>query len=74
VPLAAWPGNESAQKLQTRTLSTSLFSTYTPSLPSTLPSPPSTSPHATMGFTDFVSDTGLTLLNNWVKTRSYIVG
>jgi len=27
-----------------------------------------------MGFTDFVSDSGLTLLNNWVKTRSYIVG
>jgi elongation factor 1-beta len=27
-----------------------------------------------MGFTDFVSDAGLTLLNNWVKTRSYIVG
>ncbi|PPJ59211.1 hypothetical protein CBER1_05345 [Cercospora berteroae] len=27
-----------------------------------------------MGFTDFVSDTGLTLLDNWVKTRSYIVG
>jgi len=32
-------------------------------------------PHlAAMGFTDFVSDAGLTLLNNWVKTRSYIVG
>ena len=29
---------------------------------------------ANMGFTDFVSDAGLTLLNNWVKTRSYIVG
>jgi elongation factor 1-beta len=27
-----------------------------------------------MGFTDFVSDAGLTLLNNWVKTRSYVVG
>jgi elongation factor 1-beta len=27
-----------------------------------------------MGFTDFVSDAGLTLLNNWLKTRSYIVG
>ncbi|KAB2576047.1 putative elongation factor 1-beta protein [Lasiodiplodia theobromae] len=27
-----------------------------------------------MGFTDFVSDAGLTLLNNWVSTRSYIVG
>ncbi|EME48661.1 hypothetical protein DOTSEDRAFT_67639 [Dothistroma septosporum NZE10] len=27
-----------------------------------------------MGFTDFVSDTGLTLLDHWVKTRSYIVG
>ncbi|PSK55320.1 hypothetical protein B9Z65_2709 [Elsinoe australis] len=27
-----------------------------------------------MGFTDFVSDTGLTLLDNWLKTRSYIVG
>ncbi|KAF2240453.1 elongation factor 1 beta subunit [Trematosphaeria pertusa] len=27
-----------------------------------------------MGFTDFVSGAGLTLLNNWVKTRSYIVG
>ncbi|KAK3044568.1 hypothetical protein LTS18_000925 [Coniosporium uncinatum] len=27
-----------------------------------------------MGFTDFVSDAGLTLLNNWAKTRSYIVG
>jgi len=27
-----------------------------------------------MGFTDFVSDGGLTLLNNWVKTRSYITG
>ncbi|KAH6615074.1 elongation factor 1 beta subunit [Boeremia exigua] len=26
-----------------------------------------------MGFTDLVSDAGLTLLNNWVKTRSYIV-
>jgi len=27
-----------------------------------------------MGFTDFITDGGLTLLNNWVKTRSYIVG
>jgi len=27
-----------------------------------------------MGFTDFLSDAGLTLLNNWVQTRSYIVG
>ncbi|KAF2120476.1 elongation factor 1 beta subunit [Lophiotrema nucula] len=27
-----------------------------------------------MGFSDLLSDTGLTLLNNWVKTRSYIVG
>jgi elongation factor 1-beta len=27
-----------------------------------------------MGFTDLVSDAGLTILNNWVKTRSYIVG
>lgn len=27
-----------------------------------------------MGFTDFVSDSGLTLLDNWVKTRSYIIG
>jgi len=27
-----------------------------------------------MGFTDFVSDSGLMLLNNWLKTRSYISG
>jgi len=27
-----------------------------------------------MGFTDFVSDSGLTLLDNWVKTHSYING
>ncbi|EME87604.1 uncharacterized protein MYCFIDRAFT_47952 [Pseudocercospora fijiensis CIRAD86] len=27
-----------------------------------------------MGFTDFVSDAGLTILDNWVKTRSYIIG
>ncbi|KAH9823672.1 elongation factor 1-beta [Teratosphaeria destructans] len=27
-----------------------------------------------MGFTDFVSEAGLSLLDNWVKTRSYIVG
>ncbi|TKA64254.1 hypothetical protein B0A55_09300 [Friedmanniomyces simplex] len=27
-----------------------------------------------MGFTDFLSDSGLTLLDNWVKSRSYIVG
>ncbi|CAK4028600.1 related to DNA mismatch repair mutS [Lecanosticta acicola] len=27
-----------------------------------------------MGFTDFVSDTGLTLLDHWTKTHSYIVG
>jgi len=27
-----------------------------------------------MGFTDFVSDSGLTLLNNWLQTRSYING
>ncbi|KAL5393216.1 hypothetical protein DPSP01_000047 [Paraphaeosphaeria sporulosa] len=27
-----------------------------------------------MGFSDLVSDAGLTILNNWVKTRSYIVG
>jgi len=27
-----------------------------------------------MGFTDLLSDAGLSLLNNWVKTRSYIVG
>jgi len=27
-----------------------------------------------MGFTDFVSDGGLTLLDSWVKTRSYIGG
>ncbi|KAI9890701.1 MAG: Translation elongation factor 1 beta [Vezdaea aestivalis] len=27
-----------------------------------------------MGFTDFASDTGLTLLESWLTTRSYIVG
>jgi len=27
-----------------------------------------------MGFTDFLSDAGLNLLNSWVQTRSYIVG
>ncbi|ATZ55157.1 Bcefb1 [Botrytis cinerea B05.10] len=27
-----------------------------------------------MGFTDFVNDAGLTMLNNWLETRSYIVG
>ncbi|QPG97048.1 hypothetical protein C2857_005677 [Epichloe festucae Fl1] len=27
-----------------------------------------------MGFTDFLSDAGLNLLNNWVQTRSYITG
>ncbi|KAI9819998.1 MAG: Translation elongation factor 1 beta [Pycnora praestabilis] len=27
-----------------------------------------------MGFTDFLSDAGLTMLNNWTETRSYIVG
>ncbi|KAG6022716.1 hypothetical protein E4U19_007315 [Claviceps sp. Clav32 group G5] len=27
-----------------------------------------------MGFTDFLSDAGLTILNNWVQTRSYITG
>lgn len=27
-----------------------------------------------MGFTDLVSDAGLTLLNSWLKTRSYILG
>ncbi|KAH7414101.1 hypothetical protein DE146DRAFT_17150 [Phaeosphaeria sp. MPI-PUGE-AT-0046c] len=27
-----------------------------------------------MGFTDLVSDAGLTLLNNWTRTRSYVVG
>ncbi|KAM3071189.1 Translation elongation factor 1 beta [Clarireedia jacksonii] len=27
-----------------------------------------------MGFTDLVSDAGLTVLNNWLQTRSYIVG
>ncbi|KAK8196749.1 hypothetical protein M8818_006916 [Zalaria obscura] len=27
-----------------------------------------------MGFTDFVSDAGLTLLESWTTTRSYIVG
>jgi hypothetical protein len=27
-----------------------------------------------MGFTDLISDAGLTLLNNWTKTRSYVVG
>lgn len=27
-----------------------------------------------MGFTDFVSDGGLTLLDTWLRTRSYIVG
>ena len=39
-----------------------------------IPSLPQFSSIANMGFTDFVSDAGLTLLNNWVKTRSYIVG
>merc|ERR1711939_383428 len=28
----------------------------------------------TMGFLDFASDAGMALLDNWVKTRSYIVG
>jgi hypothetical protein len=28
----------------------------------------------TMGFTDFVSETGLHVLNSWVSTRSYIIG
>lgn len=27
-----------------------------------------------MGFTDFVSDAGLTVLNNFLRTRSYIIG
>jgi len=27
-----------------------------------------------MGFTDLISDAGLTMLNSWVTTRSYIVG
>jgi len=27
-----------------------------------------------MGFADFLSDAGLTILNNWLTTRSYIVG
>ncbi|MCJ1372291.1 Translation elongation factor 1 beta [Loxospora ochrophaea] len=27
-----------------------------------------------MGFADFVSDAGLTMLNNWLTTRSYITG
>ncbi|EHK18381.1 uncharacterized protein TRIVIDRAFT_216692 [Trichoderma virens Gv29-8] len=27
-----------------------------------------------MGFTDLLTDAGLTLLNNWVSTRSYITG
>jgi len=27
-----------------------------------------------MGFTDIISDAGLTMLNNWVKTRSYVLG
>ncbi|KAF2234591.1 translation elongation factor 1 beta [Viridothelium virens] len=27
-----------------------------------------------MGFTDFVSDSGLTLLEHWITTRSYVVG
>jgi len=27
-----------------------------------------------MGFTDLVSDAGLAVLNNWVKTRSYVLG
>ncbi|KAF2430523.1 elongation factor 1-beta [Tothia fuscella] len=27
-----------------------------------------------MGFTDLVSDAGVTILNNWVKTRSYVLG
>ncbi|KAI9644651.1 Translation elongation factor 1 beta [Ciborinia camelliae] len=27
-----------------------------------------------MGFTEFVNDAGLTMLNNWLETRSYIVG
>ncbi|KPI42324.1 Elongation factor 1-beta [Cyphellophora attinorum] len=27
-----------------------------------------------MGFTDFVSDAGLTLLNNWAKNHTYIAG
>ncbi|QUC22438.1 uncharacterized protein UV8b_06679 [Ustilaginoidea virens] len=27
-----------------------------------------------MGFADFLSDAGLTVLNNWVRTRSYITG
>merc|ERR1711939_972103 len=32
-------------------------------------------PHTdTMGFLDFASDAGMALLDNWVKTRSYIVG
>ena len=28
----------------------------------------------TMGFPDFISETGLHILNSWVSTRSYIVG
>jgi len=27
-----------------------------------------------MGFTDFANDAGLTVLNNWTKSRSYILG
>jgi hypothetical protein len=31
-------------------------------------------PSFTMGFTDFVSDAGLAIANNFLSTRSYIVG
>lgn len=34
----------------------------------------SITPSFTMGFTDFVSDAGLTVANNFLSTRSYIVG
>jgi elongation factor 1-beta len=27
-----------------------------------------------MGFTDLISEAGLTMLNNWIKTRSYVAG
>lgn len=40
---------------------------------------PRSSPHTlsqtiTMGFTDFASETGLTIANSYLATRSYIVG
>lgn len=67
--------DDSSNTHQNKTPTTNLNSSHTTHHhPHTLSLSLSIQSIVNMGFTDLVSDAGLTMLNNWLVTRSYITG